>query len=314
MATRKNLKLSEPGNSVRPVSVASAVLAAEPALPRRPFWRVRPGPVVVGAIVILGLICLGALFAETLAPHAPNEKDLLSRFAPPFWEPKSKPGYPLGTDNLGRDVYSQILHGTRASLVVALVAPTIALLIGVPLGLLAGFVGGLLDKIIMRLVDIWLAFPFIVLAIVILGIVGPGLLSLSIVLGVGFWAAYTRIVRAEVLATRRRDYILAAEALGVPQGRIVLRHILPNVASSLIVLWTFLMAVAILAESGLSFIGLGIKSPGISLGGMLNDGRGLLEKAWWFPVFPGLVISLLVISVNVIGDWLRDVFDPTVKR
>ncbi len=301
--------------AVRVTSEIVPPIVAEPELaPRRPLFRVQPGPVVIIALVIFGLIFLGAVFAEVLQLHKPDDKDLLSRFKPPFWEEKTKPGYPLGTDNLGRDVYSQILHGTRASLVVAFIAPTIALFIGLPLGLLAGFLGGLFDKIVMRLVDIWLAFPFIVLAIVIIGVVGPTLFSVAIVLGFGYWAAYARISRGEVLAARRRDYIIAAEALGVPRLRIIFRHILPNISSSLIVLWTFLMAVSILAESGLSFIGLGIKSPGISLGGMLNDGRGLLEKAWWFPVFPGIVISLLVISVNIIGDWLRDIYDPTVKK
>lgn len=298
----------------KPAILPLPIEVAEAAPPRRKLLRVRPGPVVMLAMLVLATVCLGALFADVIAPHKPDAKDLLSRFKPPFWDAKSKANFPLGTDNLGRDVYSQILHGTRASLIVGLVAPTVAILIGLPLGLLAGFVGGLPDKIIMRLVDIWLAFPFIIVAIVILGIVGPSLLTLALVLGVGFWASYTRLARAEVMATRRRDYITAAEALGVPQSRIIIKHILPNVASSLIVLWTFLMGVAILAESGLSFIGLGIKSPGVSLGGMLNDGRGLLEKAWWFPVFPGIIISVLVICVNVIGDWLRDVFDPTVKQ
>ena len=283
-----------------------------PALaPRRRLWRkFARNPVgFIGALVLL-LVLGGAIFAERIAPHEPNKQRLLARFTPPFWVSGGNLTYPLGTDNVGRDMWSRIIHGSRISLVVGIAAVGLSLLIGVTLGLLSGFLGGRPEAIIMALVDIMLAFPQLILAFAMVAVLGPGLGNIVLVLGLTGWERYARVVRAEVLALREREFVQAARAIGVATPRIILRHILPNTFSSVIVLATLQTAQTILAEAALSFLGLGTGLTYPSWGQMIAQGRDFVNVAWWISTFPGFAILLTVLAINLMGDRIRDVLDP----
>jgi peptide/nickel transport system permease protein len=290
------------------------VTTAPPALSaRRRLWRkFARNPVgVIGALVLL-IVIGGAIFAAQIAPHEPNKQRLIARFQPPFWMTGGSMRYPLGTDNVGRDIWSRIIHGSRISLVVGCAAVCVSLLIGVTLELVSGFLGGRADTAIMAVVDIMLAFPQLILAFAMVAVLGPGIGNIVLVLGLTGWERYARVVRAEVLALREREFVQAARALGVPSARIIFRHILPNTFSSVIVMATLQTAQTILAEAALSFLGLGTGTTYPSWGQMIALGRDFVNVAWWISTFPGFAILLTVLAINLVGDRIRDVLDPRV--
>ncbi|HSF29403.1 MAG TPA: ABC transporter permease [Candidatus Tectomicrobia bacterium] len=279
----------------------------------RRLWRKflrNPIGLVGGAILLT--VLMGAVFAEYVAPHEPNRQRLIARFKPPFWAEGGSLTYPLGTDNVGRDIWSRIIHGSRISLIVGVCAVGVSMLIGVTLGLISGFWGGRIDSIIMALVDIMLAFPQLILAFAMVAVLGPGIGNIILVLGVTGWERYARVVRAEVLALREREFVQAARAVGVTNVKIVFGHIMPNTFSSVIVMATLQTAQAILAEAALSFLGLGTGRTYPSWGQMISMGRDYISIAWWLSTFPGLAILLTVLAINLVGDRIRDVLDPRV--
>jgi len=259
-------------------------------------------------IVLAVAFC--ALGAPFLALHDPNDQSLRRRLIPPGWEGKGTWEYPLGTDHLGRDIFSRAIYGSRVSLTVGFSAVLISGTLGVLLGLIAGYHGGKIEAIIMRLVDIQLAFPFILLAISVVAVVGAGLKNVIIVLGIAGWMVYARIVRGEVLSVKEREFVVAAKAVGVRDSLILFRHILPNVLTPVIVVATFSVANVIILEAALSFLGVGVEPAIPTWGGMLADGREYISTAWWLATFPGLAIMFTVLGINLIGDWLRDILDP----
>ena len=280
---------------------------------QRRLWRkFLQNPVgLMGAIILL-IVLIGAIFANYLAPHDPERQRLIARFNPPFWAAGGSLTYPLGTDNVGRDIWSRIIHGSRISLVVGICAVGISTLIGVTLGLISGFTGGRVDASIMALVDIMLAFPQLILAFAMVAVLGPGIGNIILVLGITGWERYARVVRAEVLALREREFVQAARAIGVSSFKIIYGHIMPNTFSSVIVMATLQTAQAILAEAALSFLGLGTGRTYPSWGQMIALGRDYISIAWWISTFPGLAILLTVLAINLVGDRIRDVLDPRV--
>jgi peptide/nickel transport system permease protein len=273
----------------------------------------RHGPAVLGLAIVLGSV-VAAVLAPALAPDDPVRNDLLTRLTPPAWLEGGSWRHPLGTDTLGRDVVSRLLYGARVSLVVGFSAVVLAGVLGVVLGLAAGYYGGRLDDVLMRLGDVQLAFPALVLAIAVLAVLGAGLLNVVLVLGVTGWVTYARIARAETLSLRHREFVESARALGARDATILWRHVLPNVLPPLVVVATFSVARTIIAEASLSFLGLGIPPPAPSWGAMLDEGRNYLTTGWWLALFPGLAILGVVLGINVVGDWLRDVLDPRLER
>jgi peptide/nickel transport system permease protein len=249
-----------------------------------------------------------AVLAPALAPGDPIKNSLLDRLTPPGGK------NPLGTDTLGRDVASRLLYGARVSLVVGLSAVLLAGAIGVALGLVSGWYRGWIDDVVMRVGDVQLAFPVLVLAVAVLAVLGGSLANLIIVLGATGWITYARIVRGEVLTLRERDFVAAARALGAADSWILRRHLLPNVLPPITVVATFSVARTIIAEASLSFLGLGIPAPEPSWGAMLDEGRNYITTGWWLALFPGVAILLLVLGINLVGDWLRDVLDPRMER
>ena len=279
--------------------------------PGRQRWRkfVRHPLGVVGGIILL-VVFGSALLADYLAPHEPNRQRLVARFKPPVWAQGGSATYLLGTDNVGRDIFSRLIHGSRISLVVGIAAVSISLLIGVTLGLLSGFLGGRVDATIMALVDIMLAFPQLILAFAMVAVLGPGIGNIILVLGLTGWERYARVVRAEVLALREREFVQAARAIGVATPTIIFRHIMPNIFSSVIVMATLQTAQTILAEAALSFLGLGTGLSYPSWGQMIAMGRDYINVAWWLSTFPGIAILLTVLAINLLGDRVRDILDP----
>jgi peptide/nickel transport system permease protein len=261
----------------------------------------KPGA-VFGALVIIAFILL-AIFAPIISPMDPIEISLDRRAAP-------SAEHLLGTDELGRDILSRIIYGARISLRVGLVAISIALTIGAFLGVIAGYVGGWVDAIIMRLTDIMLAFPGILLAIAIVAILGPSLFNVMIAVGIESIPAYVRTARASTLSIKEMEYVVGARAMGASTGRVIFRYIFPNIAAPLIVLATVGVAGSILAAAGLSFLGLGAQPPTPEWGAMLSNARNFLRDAWWMSTFPGISIMLVVLALNMFGDGLRDVLDP----
>ncbi len=273
----------------------------------------RDGVALLGLVVIAASVLLAAI-APALAPADPVKLDLLERLTPPAWMDGGSWHHPLGTDTLGRDVVSRLLYGARVSLVVGFSAVVLAGGFGVALGLLAGYYGGRVDALLMRLGDVQLAFPALVLAIAVLAVVGSGLANVVLVLGVTGWVTYARIARGETLSLRHREFVEGARALGARDLAILWRHVLPNVLPSISVVATFSVARTIIAEASLSFLGLGIPPPAPSWGAMLDEGRNYLTTGWWLALFPGLAILAVVLGINVVGDWLRDTLDPRVER
>jgi len=262
-------------------------------------------------IVILNMAV--ALLAPAISPHDPLEQDVAQRLLPPVWLAGGGPEHLLGTDQLGRDILSRIIHGSRISLLIGVLSVVLSLPIGVCLGLLAGYFRGRLDDITMRIADVQLAFPFILLALTIAGVLGPSPRNVVLILAIGGWVIYARLARGQVLSLREKEFIEAARSLGGGNLRILMMHVLPNVVSPIIVVGTFAVAQMILLESSLSFLGLGVQPPTPSWGGMLSDGRAYITVAWWLSTFPGAAIMLTVLGVNFVGDWLRDLLDPRLQ-
>lgn len=279
-------------------------LASRRALVWRQFRRNRAA--LAGGVVIL-LLGLTAIFAGQVAPADPIRVLPEQRLLPP------SRSYPFGTDELGRDVLSRVIYGARISMTVGLISVSVALLIGVTLGLTAGYLGGLTENVIMRFVDVLLAFPGILLAIMIAGTLGPGLRNVMIAVGIFAMPTYARVVRASTLSVKALEYVDAMRALGASDVRIVLRHILPNVSAPIIVLSTLGVATAILSAAGLSFVGLGAQPPAPEWGAMLSQARPYLRNEWWLAMFPGLAIMITVLSINLLGDGLRDALDPRLR-
>lgn len=265
----------------------------------------------LAGIVILSLFLTMAALAPVLKLADPTRANLRDRFSPPTWTSVFEPGaHPLGADQLGRDMLSRIVFGSQTTLTVAAAAVIAGGIVGVFLGIVAGYHGGLTDRIIMRSVDIQLAFPLMLLALLVVAALGPSLRNLIIVLALTSWTRYARIIRGQVLALRDREFVQSARAIGASTWRIMLRHILPNTLTPALVVATLELARVIIMEAGLSFLGLGVQPPSPSWGRMLAEGRVYLATAWWVVTFPGVAILLTVFSVNLVGDWLRDFFDP----
>jgi peptide/nickel transport system permease protein len=263
-------------------------------------------------LTILALFIATALLAPWLAPHPPTQPNLLARLQPPAWAGGSS-AFLLGTDQLGRDILSRLIYGSRIALFVGFVGVILAATIGVSLGLLSGYFGGWVDTLIMRLVDTLIAIPNVILYLTVLGVFGPSLTILILVIGCINWTTFARIVRAEVLSVKQREFVEASRASGQYVHRIILQHVLPNITAPIIVVATLNTATVIILEASLSFLGLGVQPPTVTWGRMLSDGRSYVATAWWLATFPGLCITLLGLSLIFMGDWLRDVLDPRIR-
>jgi peptide/nickel transport system permease protein len=261
---------------------------------------------LIGCFILLSVV-MGAIGAAFISPYDPLKQDLTLRLKPPGWR-QGNNIYWLGTDYLGRDVASRIIYGTRITLLVSIFALFIGAILGITVGLVSGYFGGKIDTMFMRLADIQLSFPFILLVIAIIAVLGPSTTNLILVLGITGWVIYARIVRSEVLSLREREFITAAKALGCSDFKIIFSHLLPNVGATCIVIATLEIARIILFESGLSFLGLGVQPPTPTWGSMLAEGRAYLFTSWWLATFPGIALMLTVLGINVVGDWLRDFF------
>ena len=270
-------------------------------------------PVGMAGSLIVTAVVLLAFIGPLISPHDPLNRNIRSRFQPPGFVDQNGNSYALGNDQLGRDILSRIIAGSRVSVLVGVVSVLIAGTIGVIYGLVSGFVGGIVDSVMMRIVDGLLAIPFIILVIAISGVVGAGLSTLILILGFTGWTTYARVIRGEVLKVREMEYVIAAYALGQRRPKVMLLHILPNVVSSAIVLAAVQVGVTILAESSLSFLGLGVKPPTVTWGLMLADGKQYINSAWWMTAYPGIAITITVLGVVFLGDWLRDFLDPNVR-
>lgn len=278
------------------------------------WWgRFMTEPSAVFGATVVGIMILAAIFAPLIAPHSPSTTDLRLRNTPPFWADTGSTAHILGTDPVGRDLLSRIIYGARISLFVGITVTVLAALIGIILGLLAGYYGGWIDELVMRIADLFLAFPFILLAITIISVLGAGLTNLIIVLVITGWVQYARLVRGQVLTLKDVQYVDAARVAGGQDQRIIFRHILPNIIAPVIVLATLQMAFVLLTEAALSFLGLGVDPSIPTWGSMINDGRLYIYNAWWVITFPGIAIMLAVLGINMLGDWLRDVLDPTLR-
>lgn len=273
---------------------------------------VRNKAALFGCMFLAAFVML-ALFGPWIEPYDPLMTNLSDRLVAPGAGTSAEAAHWLGTDQLGRDILSRLIEGSRVTLMVAAAAVILGGVFGVLMGLWAGYYGKWVDRIIMRIADVQLAFPLLLLALLIIAALGPSLQNLIIVLALTSWVRYARIVRSEVLSLREHEFVLAARAAGASSSRIVFRHILPNVLTAVLVVGTLELARVIILESALSFLGLGVQPPSPSWGRMLAEGREYLASAWWITTIPGIAILLTVLSVNLVGDWLRDYFDPRMR-
>jgi peptide/nickel transport system permease protein len=290
------------------VSETAAAVVEAPARVRRVPWAL-----IVPAVPVLVAV-LAAVLAPWVAPHSPTASSLAARLKPPAWQEGANAGNVLGTDLLGRDLLSRLIWGARISLLIALAATVLGATVGSAVGLVAGYQRGWIDNVITKLIDVQLAFPFVLLAIAVVAVAGPSVPVLITVLAIGSWVGHARIVRGLVLSLREREYVQAAHALGARTPRILLRHLLPEVLSVIVVLATFDVGRIIILESTLSFLGLGVQPPTPSWGSDLRDAAVYVRRAWWTAAFPGLAIMIVVLGVNLFGDALRDILDPRTVR
>jgi peptide/nickel transport system permease protein len=292
-----------------------AALSESTWVPRRKsrWHRFFRDPVAVVAALILVAIIGAAVLAPLLTHHDPYARKIVMRLKPPMWAEGGSAQYPLGTDEMGRDVATRVIYGARTSLLVGLTVPLVSGGVGVVLGLVSGFYGGKVDAAIMTVVDIALTFPFLLLALALIGVIGAGVQNIILVLGLTGWPTFARLVRGQTLAVKEREFVGAARALGARELSIAFRHVLPNLASAIIVLASMQTAAAIIAESSLSFLGMGVPSPIPAWGTMLADGRPYVETAWWLALFPGIAILLTSLALNILGDRVRDVLDPKLQ-
>jgi ABC-type dipeptide/oligopeptide/nickel transport system permease subunit len=299
-----------------PSGLAVAALAREDAAPSarrvalRRLLRLRWG---LAAAVVMLLIVLSAVFAPWISPHDPLQVNIRHRLAQPAWMANGAMQHPLGTDQVGRDLLSRMIYGGRVSLVVGVASVLLASTIGVLLGLGAGYFGGRVDWTIMTVVNIVLTFPFVLLALAVIAVLGPSLTNMIIVLGVAGWPIYARVIRAETMALVDREFVVASRALGMGHARIIFRQIFPNLISAIVVIATLQVAQVIILESFLSFLGLGIKPPTPAWGNMLGEGRLYMLNSWWIATFPGLAIFVATLAINLMGNALRDWLDPHLK-
>jgi peptide/nickel transport system permease protein len=299
-------------------TTARALSLPEEVRPQRREWTLfvrrlgRRRTALFGAVVV-AIVLVTALAAPLISPFDPLEQDIGERLRAPGWRDPAGRVHPLGTDHLGRDLFARIVYGAQPALLVGFAAVAISGVLGMLAGLLSGYFGGRVDDVLMRLADIQLAFPFILLAIAVIGVLGPSLTTIICVIGVSSWVVYARIVRGAALSLREREFVQAAQALGGGDARILIRHILPNVFTPWLVVATLDMARVIVIESALSFLGLGVQPPAPTWGGMLADGRVYISTAWWLATFPGLAILVTVLGINLFGDGLRDTLDPRLK-
>lgn len=296
---------------------------ADPAANSRPASRsnwaavrraLRRNKIAQVAIVILVIVVITGIFGPLFAPHDPTAQNLTARLTPPFWAKGHVAGHFLGTDSLGRDVLSRIIYGARISLLVGVAATVLSGVIGTTIGMVAGYYRGWLDTILMRFADIQLAFPTILLALIIVVVLGPSLWFVILVLGFTGWVSYARVIRSEVLSLRSREYVTAARAIGDSDLQIMWRHLLPNVLAPLATIATLQVASMIIAEASLSYLGLGVPPTVPTWGGMLSDGQLYIRTAWWISVFSGAAIVLTTLAINITGDMLRDIADPKSYR
>jgi len=279
------------------------------------WWRRQSNLAVNLSALVFIAILLMSLFADMLSPQDPNAIDLRSRLAPPAWADDGGTwAHPLGADRIGRDVLSRTLHGGRVSLAIGVLASLAGLVVGTALGLISGFVRGAFDHLIMYLVDVQLSLPFILLAIALALVLGSSLIVLIGLAALSAWPFYARVVRGSVLSLRRREFTIAAQALGASPTHIIIRHLLPNVLSPILVIATLSLARIILLESGLSFLGIGVPPTIPSWGNMIDEGRGNLNNAAWIALTPSVFLMLLTMAVGTVGDWLRDITDVTIDR
>jgi peptide/nickel transport system permease protein len=265
-------------------------------------------------LAILGALVLTALFAPYLAPHSPTEGDIIKKSIPPAWMERGDPEHPLGTDRFGRDVLSRIIWGSRISLVVSLVAIGVAGTLGTLLGLVSGYRGGLTDALLMRLTDVGLSLPTILIAVVMVAVSEPSFRNVILVVALLLWPRFARQIRGETLAVKEQDFVALAVVAGRSSSWIIARHIFPNVVPTLLVISTLQVGYVILLEGTLSFLGVGVPPPNPAWGLMIADGRGFLATGWWMSLFPGLAMLLTVLAVNLLGDWLRDHLDPRLRQ
>jgi peptide/nickel transport system permease protein len=295
----------------------SVVLVRETSTPTREWLvfgqRLARRRTALFGLIVVTLVIGTALAAPWLSPFDPVAQDIGNRLKSPGWRDAAGALHPLGTDHLGRDLLARVIFGAQPALFVAAAAVLISGVLGMITGLLGGYFGGRLDDVLMRLADVQLAFPFILLAIAVIGVLGPSLPTIIVVIGVSSWVVYARVVRGAVLTLREREFVQAAQALGGGDVRILLRHILPNAFAPWLVVATLDMARVIVIESALSFLGLGVQPPTPTWGGMLADGRVYITTAWWLATFPGLAILVTVLGINLFGDGLRDTLDPRLK-
>lgn len=259
------------------------------------------------------LFALLAIFAPLIAPHDPLEQDLINSLLPPVWLPDNDPTFLLGTDSLGRDLLSRLIYGARIALTVAVLAAAFAALLGTVLGLIAGYYGGWADALISRLVDIWMSFPAVLLSIVLVAVMGTGLHSVVIAIGIIDWTRFCRVIRAETMAQKNRDYVSAAQSLGLRGSTVLWKEILPNVFPLLCTLVFLEMGIAVVVEAILSFVGLSLSSDAPTWGGLIEEGRQYLHEAWWVMLAPTLCIIVLVLSLNTFGEALRKSLDPVMR-
>lgn len=274
--------------------------------------RFRGFPVIAGLIIFL--FVFAALFGEHIAPHPQNEINLPAKFLPPFFQKGGSMAYPLGTDMLGRDMLSRIIVGARTSLVVALVVVALGGFGGTALGIIAGYYGGKVGAVLMRVADSTIAFPIILVAMLLAILLEPSIQNVVISISVIIWARYARVIRGEVLSLKERDFIAQARVAGASGPRIMFRHIFPNIVPTMLVMLTLQVGFIIIVESSLSFLGAGIPPPTPVWGSLIAKGRNYLTVAWWIPFFPGLTLVLVCLSFNMLGDWLREVLDPKLRQ
>ena len=281
----------------------------------RRFWKLyrKNRAAVIGLILTIFFLVM-AIFAPFIAPRDPNTGKLTERLSPPFWMEGGGTRHLLGTDSLGRDILSRVIYGSRISILIGVVVVSVASITGVIIGLVSGYFGGKIDAIIQRIVDTLLAFPYLIFALAIMSVLGPGLKNIVLALVYKEWVTPCRVIRGDTLVAREENYVEAARAMGASNWHILIRSLLPNVMASVIVVASLRIGWVVLMEASLSFLGLGVQPPTATWGGMVAGGRDYIFQAWWITTFPGIAIFLLVMGVNLMGEGLRDAFDPKLTR
>jgi peptide/nickel transport system permease protein len=296
------------------VQTAAVDIEAADVMVQKRRRRASGGQLPFFPMIILAALVFAGVFASQLAPHDPTEADIIRKSIPPVWMERGTWEHPLGTDRFGRDVLSRIIHGTRISLAVSLIAIGVAGTVGTTVGLISGYRGGATDAILMRLTDIGLSLPTILIAVVLVAVSEPSFRNVILVIALLLWPRFARQIRGETLAIKEQEYVALAIVAGRSSAWIITRHILPNVVPTLLVVCTLQVGYVILLEGSLSFLGVGVPPPNPAWGLMIADGRGFLATAWWISLFPGLAMLFTVLAVNLLGDWLRDRLDPKLRQ